>query len=567
LHAAQRWINVNRPISHFKVGEILMGRLSLRCLLIAAPLVLGASVFGQVQIEPNKAAAPMGPDLKDYRTVETAITTKVSATGPERAAKTGYFGVAVAQGQQGRVIVEDVQTDSPAAKAGVKKGDVIARIGDRAVASPEAFREWLQAYPAGETVQLSLVRETATLDVKATLIATSRPLVNKGGDGGGKGGGAGKGGGGKGGGAGPLTLWRKPVMRVGVVGIEFSDVKHNAKVTSKDWQEALFSKATYTDTQNPTGQAVHGSLNDYFLEQSGGAFHIEGKAFEWVNVGKKRADYIQGSGTSNKTAVLVDAMNKLAARDGKDAFKDLDGLVFIYAGDRHKANAGAVYYPHAGSVQHDAQRFPYFLTMEGGSTMTPVGGFAKIAALALGLPDLAARTENVGSRGLGAWCALSNPIATGRPQHLSAWAKEKIGWLKPAVIDPTVKQKLILAPIEDSPKECFKVLVRPNGSEYYLLENRRKKGFDAELPGEGLLIWRVRDDHPMLVESHGIDSPKAPETKLNMVPYPSEVNQAFTPDTMPSSRSPLGGGLPVHITQIQRLEDGRIAFVIGYEYR
>ena len=60
---------------------------------------------------------------------------------------------------------------------------------------------------------------------------------------------------------------------------------------------------------------------------------------------------------------------------------------------------------------------------------------------------------------------MSNPFATGRPQHLCAWSKAKLGWIQPTVIDPTVKQKLILAPIEDLPRECLKVLVRPDGSE------------------------------------------------------------------------------------------------------
>ena len=62
----------------------------------------------------------------------------------------------------------------------------------------------------------------------------------------------------------------------------------------------------------------------------------------------------------------------------------------------------------------------------------------------LGLPDLYARPENPGSEGVGIWCAMSNQAGNGRPQHFCAWCKEKLGWVKPTVIDPTVKQKLIL---------------------------------------------------------------------------------------------------------------------------
>jgi immune inhibitor A len=542
-----------------------MARLSVRCLLAVGPLLLGACLLAQT---PDAAVAPQSvpvPDLKGYRTVDTAITAKVSAATQDGDGKTGYLGVSVLPDGQGHVVIDQVQPESPAEKAGLKIGDEITRVGDHAVASVQSFREWLQAYSADATLKLALIRQGTPQEMTATLAATSRPLVNKGGQGGdGKAGGKG---GGKGGGPVALQLWKKPDFRLGVICIEFADIKHNAKISADDWEEALFSVGSYANKKSPTGQNVHGSLNEYFLEQSGCDFHFEGKIFDWVDVGKKRGDYIQGTGTSNKTAVLNDALSKVVARDGKDAFKNLDGFLFIYAGEKHKTNAGAVYYPHASAITHDEKRWPYFLHQEGGAQMAAVNGLTKIAGLMLGLPDLAARTENVGSRGLGVWCAMSNPLSDGHPQHMSAWAKEKLGWIKPAVIDPTVQQKLILAPIERSSKECFKVLVRPNGSEYYLLENRRKKGFDADLPGEGLLIWRVVKDRPVLCESHGIDSPTAPTMKLTAVPFPSEANNAFTPDTVPSSRSPMGGGLPVYITQIQRLVDGRIAFSIGYEYR
>ena len=185
----------------------------------------------------------------------------------------------------------------------------------------------------------------------------------------------------------------------------------------------------------------------------------------------------------------------------------------------------------------------------------------------LGLPDLYARPEQPGSEGVWQWCAMSNQIGGGRPQHFCAWSKEKLGWVRPTVIDPSIKQKLILAPIEDSPRECFKILLRPDGSEYLLLENRRKKGFDQSLPAEGLLLWRVVQNRPFLVESHGVEGPSGPRTFLAEVPYPSPANDAFTPFTTPSSRPQLGGGASVHLTNIRRLPDGRVAFQVGYEYQ
>ena len=50
------------------------------------------------------------------------------------------------------------------------------------------------------------------------------------------------------------------------------------------------------------------------------------------------------------------------------------------------------------------------------------------------------------------------------------------------------------------------------------------------------------------------------------VPFPSKSNTAFTPYTTPSSKSLKGGGLPVYITNIRKLPDGRVTFYVGYEY-
>ena len=160
---------------------------------------------------------------------------------------------------------------------------------------------------------------------------------------------------------------------------------------------------------------------------------------------------------------------------------------------------------------------------------------------------------------------MSNQVGNGRPQHFCAWSKEKLGWVKPAVIDPTVKQKLILAPIEDSPKECFKVLLRRDGCEYLLLENRQKKGFDQGLPADGLLIWHVVGNRPILEESHGVEGPSGPRVFLNAVPYPSprmtpsrrtRRRRAGRSSAGRRSTSPTSAACPT----------AAITFQIGYEY-
>jgi S1-C subfamily serine protease len=75
-----------------------------------------------------------------------------------------YFGV------KSGVLVASVSADSPAAKAGLKAGDVITAVNGKSVSSP---REVVQALPAGEgsrEVDLTFVRDKQSRSVKATLV-------------------------------------------------------------------------------------------------------------------------------------------------------------------------------------------------------------------------------------------------------------------------------------------------------------------------------------------------------------------------------------------------------------
>jgi M6 family metalloprotease-like protein len=510
--------------------------------------------LGAITAAAAFAAAPPPfvppPNLTGYHTAETAARVKAGAPVAQVGKGTGYLGIHARDGD--RLTVGEVQAGSPAADA-VKKGDVLLAVDGTAVADTDSLREVIQSRAAGDQIVLVLVRGAERLTVKITLAATSRPLAPP------------TGRGGRGSPAAASALWKRPAYRLAVVVIEYPDIKANKKVTPRCWEEAMFSAGTYKTS--PTGGEVHGSLNDYFQEQSGGKFCVEGRAFAPVLVSKKRGEYVEGTGTSNKTALPTEALAKLLEREGDDRLADFDGVCFVYAGAQVGSNRGAIYFPHQGALTHQGRRLPYIFCPEGGAKMEPIGPFALEFAKLLGLPSLAARTENAGSEGLGRWCLMSDGATGSRPAHLSAWCKEQLGWLTPTVLDPRVRQKLVLGPVEGSPKECFKVLARLDGSEYFLLENRTAKGFDADLPGKGLLIWRVSGGRPVLEESHGVAGPKGPTVHLKMVPYPSEANSAFTPMTTPSSRAAGGGGLPVHITNIRRLADGRVTLHVGYEYR
>ncbi len=462
------------------------------------------------------------------------------------------LGVRLSDAQEvAGAIIQQITDNGPAAKAGLKSGDIIAKVDGLELTDSASLRDALAGRSPGDKVKVYYRRAEDEKEVEVELSAdtsTASTAANS-----------------RGGG---LSVWRRDVYRLAVIRIEYPDTKHNEKVATEDWDRALFSDGRYID-KSPTGQTVYGSMNDYYRELSCGKLRVEGKVFDWVEAKKNRTDYAAtNTSPSERTALLLEVIDKLKEREGANVLRDYDGLCFIYAGARVRTvNRGSLYWPHRSSLTSNNTRLSYFIVAEGGETMGNISVICHEFGHMLGLPDLYARPENPGSEGLSIWCAMSNQSPNGRPQHMSAWCKERLGWLKPTVIDPTVPQKLILSPIESSDRECYKVLVRPDGSEYLLLENRRKRGFDASLPAEGLLIWRVVGGRPILEEAHGIDGPAGPSAFRDLVPYPSRTNDSFSPYTIPSSRSQLGGGLPISINNIRELPDGRVTFYVGYEFQ
>ncbi len=588
------------------------------------------------------ARAADASDLEEFRTVETAVKARISRTyAPDRPRQPAYLGVHLGDGPGGRPVLAHVEPDSPAARAGLRPGDVLRRAGGKEVTGPATLRELLRARGPGDALPVAVARDGKPVELTVTLGATSRPLTNgprpilgvqidarddgariaavtpgspaaaaklKEGDlilkvdGVATTGPDGLGAvmsnhkpgdivtlavrrdekdievkvtlaaertrGRRGGRGGmnwddrQMAYFKRPAYRLAVIPVEYPDIKHNEKVSVAAWEKALFSRNAYAG-KGPTGQTVYGSLNDYYQEQSCGAFRVEGKVFDFIRASKRRLAYSEG----NRFALLTEALDKLLEREGHDALEGFDGLFFLYAGDRVQTQRGGLYWPHRASVPYKGKRWAYFICPEGGRSMSSISVIAHEFGHLLGLPDLYALPGSPGAEGLGVWCTMSTGHGRdGKPLHFSAWCKQQLGWLEPAVIDPTVKQKLVLRPVEGSRKECFKVLIRPDGGEYLLLENRLRKGFDRDLPGEGLLIWRVVNNRPVLEESHGITTPDGPMRYLGSVPYPSASNNAFTPYTTPSSKPARGDGLPVHITNIRRLPDGRVTFFIGFEY-
>ena len=443
--------------------------------------------------------------------------------------------------------IESVTARMSAALAGLKAGDSILKVNDSELSEALTLADKLLEFNPGDTVSLTVRRLEKTVIVPVKLVAESPGQSAKDEVGG-------------------VIPWIKPGLRLAVICVEFADVRHNPAVSIEEWRQMCFSRHTYTHL-NATGDQVYGSVADYYAEASCDKLAVAGHVFDWVTLPGTVAMYNQPKSSLRRGIMFDQIVKAISTREGAAALNDYDAVVLLYAGDQYRAATRSTeLWPHRSNFTVGGKTWPYVITPAGGRHMANISNLCHELGHVLGLPDLYAKGNAPASTGAGSWCIMSREVYFGQPQHLCAWSKEQLGWLTPCVVDSNVRQKLILSPVEGSANECFKVLLRPDGREYLLMENRRQSGFDTGLPGEGLLVWYVAANRPTLVEAHGMMNASNPGLVMNGVRYPSAGSEALD-YVAPSRRAGLGAaGSVVSLKDIHPLPDGRIAFELGRTY-
>jgi membrane-associated protease RseP (regulator of RpoE activity) len=90
--------------------------------------------------------------------------------------QSAWLGAQIAQSTDGPTIAS-VIADSPAEKAGLKRGDVIKAIDGTSVSDVQAVRDVLKDKNPGDTVTVSITRDGNAQDVTVTLEAQPEPLA------------------------------------------------------------------------------------------------------------------------------------------------------------------------------------------------------------------------------------------------------------------------------------------------------------------------------------------------------------------------------------------------------
>lgn len=112
--------------------------------------------------------------------------------------------------------------------------------------------------------------------------------------------------------------------------------------------------------------------------------------------------------------------------------------------------------------------------------------------LLFGLPDLYDLDGD--SHGLGRWSVMSsgswNGVLGDSPSHPDAWSRWMMNFVEPNnIVSGSLNTRI--RSVEQSPTIFRLWTGGANGTEYYLVENRQKVGFDSQLRGEGLCIYHI----------------------------------------------------------------------------
>lgn len=272
-------------------------------------------------------------------------------------------------------------------------------------------------------------------------------------------------------------------------------------------------KAFYNRVANEPGFSegnFKGSVADYFKAQSNGKFEMNFDVMGPYTLGEQ-AFYGKNEGDQqdvNVQAMISGCLGKAAAEGIDFSPYDWDGdgqmeMVFVVYAGRGEATGGGddTIWPHKGRMTNPVKcgnktLINYACSNEL-STSNEVDGIGTIChefSHCFGYPD-AYDTNYTGLYGMGTWDLMCQGNYNGNgftPAGYTAYEKYAAGWITPIELKENTSVSGMKTLAEGGDAYIFK---NPNNSdEYYLIENRQKKGWDAELAGSGIIINHIDYD-------------------------------------------------------------------------
>ena len=393
-----------------------------------------------------------------------------------------------------------------------------------------------------------------------------------------------------------------------IILVNFSDTKF-------DTANYGATHALYDSIANFPGYSNHGfngCISDYFKAQSGGQFLLNFDVAGPVELSKSYRYYGRNvDGSDEHPDEMVREACQAVDSDVDFSNYDWDGdgvaeeVFVLYAGhgENDTRNASLIW-PHMYSLSNyqagaltldDVTIDTYACTSElqADGSLAGIGTFCHEFSHCMGFPDMYDTTDGGQNYGMGDWdlmCTGSYNGDTYTPAGYSGYEKMVCGWTKPIELnaDTTITE---MKPLADM-GQTYIVYNKGNKNEYYILENRQRKGFDAALPDRGMLIehidynediwsWNVvnstdgeyykgddyntsyTNDHQRITVFHSGNEPMDKETA-----YPLSGNNSLTDTSVPAAEiwnANTDGSYLMHcaITSITQHSDSTMSFVFG----
>ncbi len=334
-----------------------------------------------------------------------------------------------------------------------------------------------------------------------------------------------------------------------------------------------------------------GSARDYFVQNSSGIFQPDFDVYGPVTLSRPMKYYGGNDMWGNDKApheMVIEACELLDDTVDFSVYdRDGDGVidnVFVFYAGRGEATSGGAntVWPHSSRITDwepgKEHRFDgvlldsYACTNEQvGNHTCGIGTFCHEFSHVLGLPDLYT-TSYSSAFTPGSWSIMDSGSYNNdekTPAGYSIFERYALGWIDPREINGSSRE-ITLLPIAENDGG---IITTAKDTEFFLLENRQKEGWDNYIPGHGMLIWhidyleRVWDNNTVNnSKSHQyVDLEEADDIQSEFTragdSFPGTNGKTeFTRDTSPALCPWTDEDLHLAITEITETADGLIKF-------
>lgn len=264
-----------------------------------------------------------------------------------------------------------------------------------------------------------------------------------------------------------------------------------------------FPASNFDNMCNEIGYSYNGatgSVKDYYRDNSNGLMNMEIDVlgpYTLSNTSAYYADYSHMYQFVSEALTLAD--NDIDFTDYLNGNNNVGNVHFVFAGQAQSTTGDPTeIWPHESyvpnSIVKDGVHFStYSCSSEKktATTLASIGTMCHEMGHSLGLMDLydTDYEENGQANDPSVWDVMAggNYNNDGNtPPYLNGWERSILNWTDNVVLS---QESLVYAPAMGDSLVSYQVDLDNN--EYYLIENRTRKGWDSFLPGDGLLIFHA----------------------------------------------------------------------------